>query len=349
MDIDYDYKASSLKKIDLHEDTVNIEQSGHKPQSGDVIAVKITEVNKTYYELDLPGGALTELKKGDIVLGTFGNRAGVKGYIGEVPEKIKEKDKIAFLGSGGLFGKYKSAAKELGAPCEAEFLGYVGTEDELLNTKDYGVERSEELKCEPDIVPVIASRMDAGKTTLAAELIEGLSKNYKVGSLKFTGSARERDRLNMYEAGSKVSLDFADAGLPSTVEDSEEVISAAKGLINEAYKQHEDLDFIVVEFGAGLISNYRVIDVLKELNIKESVFALCGASLDVLGAYGMKDILNDIDYTIDFLAGPITDTTAGKDSVEDQVGVPALNAFVEEDMNKAVEIISDKFEKSREE
>jgi len=340
---EYDYRASCLKRIDLDEDEVDVQYSGHRPQVGDVIAVKITDVNDTYRDLDLEGGELVELEEGDIVLGTFGNRAGVKGYIGEVPGKIEEGDELSFLGSGGLFGDYKSSAKELELPCSAEFLGYVGDGEKILNMKDHGIDTSENIEVDANLVAVVASRMDAGKTTLATKLIEGLSEDYSVGSLKFTGSARERDRLNMYDAGSKISMDFVDAGLPSTVEDPEEVISSAKGLVNYAWRE-EDLDFIVVEFGAGMISNYRVQEVLRDLDMKKAVFSVCAVSLDVIGAYGLKNILEDMDYEITFSSGPITDTTAGKSSVEDYVGVRTYNAFRGGEIQDAVEAVAEEFE-----
>lgn len=338
----YDYKASCLKRLDI-KDKVNVEYSGHRPQSGDVVAVKITEVNDTYRELDLEGGELVDIEEGDIVVGAFGNRAGVKGYIGSVPEEIEENDEISFLGSGGVFGKYTSSAKELERPCKAEFLGYIRDGDDIRNIKDHGIPKADEIKGDPRLVAVIASRMDAGKTTLATKLIEGLSKDYNVGSLKLTGSARERDRLSMYDAGSKVSLDFVDAGIPTTVEDPDIVISSAKGLINYAWEEN-DLDFIVIEFGAGLISNYRVREVMKDLDIKKSVFSVCGATLDVMGAYGLKDVLEDMDYSLSFISGPITDTTVGKKTIEDNVGVPAYNAFKEDQMEKAVENVKEAFE-----
>lgn len=342
MDMDYDYKASCLKRLDIG-DKVNAEYSGHRPQSGDVVAVRITEVNDTYRELDLEGGELVDLEEGDVVIGAFGNRAGVKGYIGSVPENVDKGDNIDFLGSGGVFGEYTSSAKELERPCKGEFIGYIRDGDDIMNLKDHGIEKADEIKDDPALVAVIASRMDAGKTTLATKLIEGLSKDYSIGSLKLTGSARERDRLSMYDAGSEVSLDFVDAGIPTTVEDPDIVISSAKGLINHAWEEN-DLDFIVIEFGAGLISNYRVREVMKDLGVKDSVFSVCGATLDVIGAYGLKNVLEDMDYDLSFISGPITDTTVGKKTIEDNVGVPAYNAFKEDQMEKATEKVEKEFQ-----
>lgn len=339
--IEFDYRASSLKKVDIGENT-EIKYSGHKPQVGDVIAVEITEVNSNYRDLDLEGGKLVELEEGDVVLGVLGNRSGVKGYIGEVPDEVEQNDSLDFLGSGGLFGKYVSGAKELDKPCNAKFLGYVSRDEKILNTLDFGIDSAKEIEADADLVAVVASRMDAGKTTLASKLIEGLSQDYEVGSLKLTGSARERDRLKMLEAGSEKSHDFVDAGLPSTVEDPEVVVSAARGLINEVWS--DDLDFIVIEFGAGLISNYGVKDVLRDLDIREQVFGVAAVSLDVMGAYGLKEAMNEMDYRIDFVSGPITDTTVGRETVENQVGVPALNAFYSDQMEEAVELISEKFD-----
>lgn len=346
MELEYDYKASCLKRVDVPEETVNVERSGHKPQTGDVIAVRIKEERGNYGDLDLPGGDLVSLEEGDVVLGTFGNRAGVKGYIGNVPERVEENGTVYFLGSGGLFGEFVSATKELGKPYKAEFLGYVVEDETVLNMKEYGIEKREELEEGPRVVPVVATRMDAGKTTVASKLIELLDEQgYSVGSVKLTGSARERDRIDMYEAGSQVSLDFVDAGLPSTVEEADQVIGAARGLIHEAWQQG-DLDLIVAEFGAGVISNYRVQEVLKDLDIRETVFSVASVALDVSGAYGLKKILQEIDYRIDFVSGPITDTTAGVEKVEDTVGVPALNAFRPEEMEEAVDIVEDRLEEA---
>lgn len=344
MELAYDYRASCLKRVDVPEETVNVERSGHKPQTGDVIAVRITEERGNYGELDLPGGDLVSLEEGDVVLGTFGNRAGVKGYIGNVPERLEENGTVYFLGSGGIFGAFVSATKELGKPYKAEFLGYVVEDETVLNMKEYGIPKRAELAEGPRVLPVVATRMDAGKTTVAAKLIELLDeRGYSVGSVKLTGSARERDRIAMYEAGSEVSLDFVDAGLPSTVEEADQVIGAARGLIHEAWNR-EELDLIVAEFGAGVISNYRVQDVLKDLDIRRSVFSVASVALDVAGAYGLKKILQEIDYRIDFVSGPITDTTAGVEKVEDTVGVPALNAFRSAEMEEAVDIVEERLD-----
>lgn len=338
--MDFDYEASCLRRVGIN-DEFEIVKSGHRPQAGDVIAVKMSEINDSYSSLDLEGGNLVELEEGDIVIGVLGNRAGVKGYVGEVPQKISEGESVSFLGSGGLFGEFKGSTKELDEPCEAEFLGYIGKEDEIINMKDYGIETSDSLTEDAKIFAVVSSRMDAGKTTLATKLIESLSPEYKVGSLKLTGSARERDRLKMLESGSEISLDFVDAGLPSTVDDPRDVQRAAKGLINQAFE--EDLDFVVVEFGAGLISKYCVKEVLRDLDIRNKVFGIGATSLDVVGAYGLQEVLGDIGYELDFVSGPITDTSVGKDTIEDYIGVAALNSFYEEDMEEAAEIVSNEF------
>ncbi|MEF8880836.1 MAG: hypothetical protein V5A72_03330 [Candidatus Nanohaloarchaea archaeon] len=339
--MEFDYKASCLRRVEFTEECETV-YSGHRPQAGDLVAVRMTDINDSYHSLDLEGAELVELEEGDIVVGVLGNRAGVKGYVGEVPSRLSEDSTLSLLGAGGLFGEFQGATKELDDPCEAEFIGYIGKDGEILNMKDYGIDTSDSLRDDVKIFAVTSSRMDAGKTTLTSKLIERLSQEFDVGSLKLTGSARERDRLNMLDAGSEISLDFVDAGLPSTVDDPRDVQRAAKGLLNQAFK--ENLDFVVVEFGAGLISKYCVKEVLKDLEIKNQVFGIGAAALDVVGAYGLENILDDIGYDLDFVSGPITDTEVGKDTIEDNVGVPALNAFYENDMEKATNIVSRNFD-----
>ncbi|EHK02536.1 hypothetical protein HRED_04118, partial [Candidatus Haloredivivus sp. G17] len=89
------------------------------------------------------------------------------------------------------------------------------------------------------------------------------------------------------------------------------------------------------------LSKYCVQEVLRDLEIRNNVFGIGAAGLDVVGAYGLENVLEDIGYELDFVSGPITDTEVGKDTIEDYVGVPALNSFHEGDMEEAAEIVSE--------
>lgn len=338
MRVNYSYRGSCLKTIDLPEEEVEVVESGHKPETGDVVAVRIVEKSGDYGELDMEGAETVDLKEGDVVLGAFGNRAGLKGYVGEVPSEIRTGDRVEFIGAGGLFAEFKSATAEYDDPYEAEFLGYVEMDDKLLNTENFGVEPAEEVQESLPIVAVVATRMEAGKTTLASNVIEELTdRGYAVGALKLTGSTRERDRVSMFDSGAEQSYDFVDAGLVSTVTEARDVVRSAKGLINEVSTL--DIDLIVVEFGAGLVSNYNVANVLRDLEVRENIDALCGVAITAAGAFGLREELDRMYYTPISISGPITDTTAGRHTTESFAGLPAYNAFRDDDVEQLTDLL----------
>lgn len=101
---------------------------------------------------------------------------------------------------------------------------------------------------------------------------------------------------------------------------------------------------MVVEFGAGFISDYQVKEVMRDLEIRESIFGVCAVSLDVVGAKNLRRELAETGYNLMFLSGPITDTSAGRKNVENYTGVPAYNAFSERHLEEATKIIEKEFD-----
>ncbi|MFB6265803.1 MAG: hypothetical protein ABEI07_01835, partial [Candidatus Nanohaloarchaea archaeon] len=73
-------------------------------------------------------------------------------------------------------------------------------------------------------------------------------------------------------------------------------------------------------------------------------FFTVSIALDVAGAYGLEKVLEDAGHDVDVVSGPITDTTAGVEKVEETVGVPALNAFREEEVVEVVDLLEKKLE-----
>ncbi|MFB6282488.1 MAG: hypothetical protein ABEK59_00945 [Halobacteria archaeon] len=334
----YDYQASCTKTLEFEGSEVEFVDSSHRPEHGDVVAVKVKELQGDYTELDMEGAETVELSEGDVFIGAFGNRSALKGYVGEVPDKVSVGQELALIGAGGIVGDYISKTNEYGPPVVLEFLGYVEKDGSLLNTEAHGVRPAERIENDVPTLAVVATRMEAGKTTLASNIIGQLDdEGYDVASLKLTGSGNERDRMSMFEAGSEVSHDFVDAGLVTTVTERRDVVSRARALISEV--SGVDVDVLVVEFGAGLISPYGGATVMRDMEVRTAIDAVVGVAITVPGAEGLRRELDGMYYDLLSISGPITDTSTGQRKTEEVVGLPSYNAFDEDDVEELTGLV----------
>ncbi len=318
-----DVVASTLKRVELPE-TIELDTSSRKPVQGDIVAVEVVSKGGSYNKVEAVGGETLELKKGMKILGVMCERKAVKGFNGVLPEEVGGGDELHFIGGGGAIAKCVSSFKELGAPFKVRVEGFVKSGSSVLNVEDFSLEMNDVLNgCKP-IVMVSGTRMDSGKTTLAVNLISELnSRGYSVGAVKLTGFTRQRDRLNMERHGAKVSMDFVDAGILSSTGDSEKVLKAGKGVLNEVSRKN--IDIIVCELGGGLIGFDNVYEVLTDEEISDHILYNIVTVMDPVAAYGAKNMLGKKGMVPDLFSGPATDTTTGEELIEENIGVEALN------------------------
>lgn len=337
--MNYDYKASCIKAISFDEEKVTTIDSSHLPEQGDVVCARFTEINEHYNHVNTKGAETKKLEEGNVVVGALGNRAALKGYVGEVPETpLEQGDELAYIGEGGIFADYVDRTEDLGPPCMAEFIGYVEMDGELLNTEEYGVDPVTDINVDVPTVVVVGTRMEVGKTTLAANVIGELTdRGYRVGSLKLTGSGNERDRVKMFDFGSVKSMDFVDAGLVTTVTEAREVVKRGKGLIQEM--DNLDIDVLFIEFGAGFISPYHASDIMSSMDVRQTIDEVLGVAVTILGADGLRRELEDMYYEPLSISGPITDTKTGCRKTEGVVGLPTYNAFDDEEMSELTDLL----------
>ena len=73
-------------------------------EAGAIIVVKVLEDKEIYNQLELPSGRMSTIHKGDIIAVALGNRSALKGFVGEVPKKLKVGDIIKVGQAIGLEG-----------------------------------------------------------------------------------------------------------------------------------------------------------------------------------------------------------------------------------------------------
>ncbi|MHA1917927.1 MAG: hypothetical protein ACTSUV_06415 [Candidatus Ranarchaeia archaeon] len=324
MKIKIDKITSSTRNVGLKQE---IELSDKiLTKEGTVLIVKALGEKNVYDTVELVNGRMAKIIEGNIIAGVLGERKALRGFIGKIPSKLKVGDKIHILNLGGVFGICTSYNKSIGEPIQIEVLGTVinTKTGKPANIKDYAIDWATELPKSVPIIAVTGSCMNSGKTTAAVEVIKHLTKKgYKVAGAKVTGVSLMRDTLKMEDYGAVKSLNFTDAGLPSTMT-PKDVIKATLGILSKLNSFSPDL--IVVEFGDGILGGYCVDHLLRSTSIIQHVRAHIVAANDLVAAWGAQQLLLDYGIIPTIITGPATDNSIGVEFIESELRIPASNA-----------------------
>ena len=294
-------------------------------ERGTVIVVQALEEKQVYGELELVGGQMAPIRKGDHIAGVLGERQALKGYVGSIPSYVSPGDTLHILNLGGVIGLCSSANSDFGSPLRVRVVGAVMLDGKPANIARYSLPWWTHLHNSAPIILVSGTCMNAGKTTVACEVIRVLSgKGYRLAAAKLAGVATQRDLLNMRAVGAVYALSFSDAGLPSTTHTDDCVVLAAKGIVAALNERRPDA--IVVEFGDGIMGHYGVELLLRDGELMRHVAAHVLCANDLVAAWGGLLFLGQIGLEVDCVSGPATDNSAGVDYIRQRFGKVAANA-----------------------
>lgn len=322
--IETDKIGSAVSTLGLMK-TVNVQKSLKLPKIGDVVVVRALGESVTYGNLELPSGRLAKINRNDVLLGVLGKRRALKGFVGDVPQKLAVGDKLHLLNMGGVMGECTGHHSSLSDAIELEFLGAACNSDgEILNIGDKALPFASSLKTTAPLVIVAGTCMNSGKTVAVTEIIkQATHAGLSVAGAKLSGVACLRDTLNMQDSGASWTASFLDCGLPSTV-DVENLAPMAKAVLNHLGTNNPDL--IVVELGDGILGGYSVDSILQDAELRAATSAFVFCASDYVGAWGGIELLKKQGITVDVVAGSVTDSQMGEDYIKREFGVPAGNA-----------------------
>lgn len=305
-------------------------------EEGVVVAVRVLHDKSTYNQLELPSGRMAQVKRGDIVVGALGHRHALFGYAGHLPTSLAPGDRIHLLNMGGVLGICDSVSPDLGPPFECEVLGavlhfpYLGERIGVaarVGEIPGGLPLDASAPVMTGGVPVVAlvgSCMNCGKTAAACALVRELSHGgLTVDGFKATGVSLRRDVLAMEDAGARATAIFTDLGVVSTTDANAAPVT--RTLLTRLAANRPDA--IVAELGDGLLGAYGVAAILEDEKIRKAFTAVVLAANDPVAAWGGVRMLRE-RFGIEPAAvtGPATDNLAGTRIIEEQLGVPAINA-----------------------
>ena len=304
---------------------------------GYVLAVRLLTDKSTYNQVEDLSGRMVSLRSGDVLAGTLGIRRALRGYAGEVPERIAVGDVIHVLNLGGILGRCTSENPEIGPPFEAEVLGAVLAFPELgdrvgepAHIREHAVPPAETLRCDIPVIYVAGTCMNSGKTVAATELVRGLARSgRRVAAVKLTGVSLMRDALSMQDAGAIDALTFNDAGAASTHAGT--TVPIARGLLNRLVDPRgAHPEVIVAELGDGILGEYGVQDILQAPDLMALGAAYVVAAPDPVGCWGALQLMrNEFQLPVTVITGPATDNEVGRRYIENDLGIPAHNARLE--------------------
>lgn len=280
----------------------------HIPKAGDVGIFKIIELGR-HTSIQGIDKRLQAIFEGDLIMASFANRYATSQFEGYVPSAPQ--DTYDILGAGGAIGvlKSKNAALKDEEPTKVQLVSYCCNENStIINTLFYHIERKAYTGTLPGKAKVILSigaTMDSGKTTTAAFTARGLKMGgHRVGFIKLTGTAHTKDKDFVYDCGADFSLDFSDAGFPSTFLCSKETILDIYQTLLMQFNNHA-VDYIVMEIADGILqreTDFLIKDQLFMKTIHSTIFS-CGDSLSALKGV---ELLQKIGITPNILSGKFT-------------------------------------------
>ena len=226
------------------------------PKAGDVAVFEVKKIGK-HSKLQVVGGGLRHIFKGDHILATFGNRYATGQFEGYVPSTIQSEYHI--LGQGGAVGIMSSMHSKwtkVGVT-SLKLIGYALDEkNEVINTKYYN-ESPLKINLKPiksyKTILSVGSSMDSGKTTTAGYLAKGLTRaKNRVAYIKLTGTVYSKDKEFVEDCGADTVLDFSDCGFPSTYMCSiEELLELYTNLLSRVERKQPD--YVIIEIADGLL------------------------------------------------------------------------------------------------
>ena len=297
-------------------------------QHGYAVAVKALEEKPHYNQVECIDGVFRTIRKGDIIVGTLGERQALKGYSGKIPRHVEAGDWLNVLNLGGIIGKSMSETPELGPALRVEVLGAVMVQrnDQWVHARiqDGALEHAESIPDSAPLVIVSGTAMDTGKTLAATRLVQGLTeKGLDVAAAKLTGASLMRDVQKMREHGAMAAATFTDAGVVCSTEG--DMAPVAKGILQ--HLNDENPDAIVLEMGDGFVGYYGVDDLLLDREIQNHTKAHVVAATDLAGAWAAEQMFtNRYRAPITAITGPVTDNDVGCRYIENRLGIAGINA-----------------------
>ncbi len=244
-------RAYTTRRVNL-EDAKQLIVRDYSPQPGDLVLARV-EKRVQHTHLQLSTGRRAMMNVGDQIIVAYGNRYAPDQFESEVPSDLSRCHLVA---AGGVASQMLSRNKSMKAATSIQPIGVLADSDgKAINMRDYAVEAARIPRDRPPVTVVLGTSMNAGKTTVAADTILGMSRQgLRVGAAKVTGTGAGGDTFRMLDSGAVSVYDFTDCGFASTYKvPLMGCIEIMENLIGKLCQ--DGVDSIVIEVADGILQD----------------------------------------------------------------------------------------------
>lgn len=307
-------RAFTTRHVDLADAFALNSESN--PNPGDVLLARVKSIGH-HARLESPQGRRQALYCGDEIIVAYGNRYATDQFDAVVPDDLGPCDLVA---GGGVAARARAKHGSVKSPTRIQPIGLlVGRDGEVINLRRYRTIGITEVDPLCQVIVVVGTAMNAGKTTTAATLIRGLTRaGLKVGAAKITGTGSGGDIWSMVDAGARVALDFTDAGHVSTAGLSvQQLLNDGLALIRHVSRGN---DFAIIEIADGLLQA-ETAALLSEPRLAAVIDKVILAAGDAMGASFGYNWLVDKGLPLAFIAGCIGSSPLGRSEASAETGL----------------------------
>lgn len=300
------------------------------PQASDVVLARVTEI-RNHRRVETPESRKAILFEGKLVLLAYGDRYAADQFLAHVPDSL---DHCHLVAAGGVAGAVTAHHDKISSPTAIEPLGLLTDEDGVVNLRRFApytnapVVENAGRADRPEVVAVLGTSMNSGKSTVEACLVNGLSAaGQRVGAAKITGTGAGNDRMIYHDAGAHEVLDFTDFGYASTFKLAAGDIRAL--LVNTVEQLTHSCDVIIVEIADG-VYQAETAALLRDPLFQSLVDHVLFAATDALGARAGVEALSDAGLPVSAATGVLTSSplaSAEAHEVLAPFGVPVVKTF----------------------
>ncbi|UQN14972.1 P-loop NTPase family protein [Gulosibacter sp. ACHW.36C] len=306
------------------------------PSAGDIVVARVTKIGN-HKRIETPESRKAILFVGNLVMVAYGNRYAADQFLAHVPGDLGPCHLVA---AGGIAGAVETQHDRIGAPTQLEPLGLLADDRGVVNLRDYAPFAAAATDApirpldargrkRPEVIAVLGTSMNSGKSTSMATLINGLTKSgLRVTAGKATGTGAGNDPTIYRDAGAETVLDFSDFGFGTTFKlPMPQIRAITFGLIEQL--SAGDPDVVVVEIADGVFQG-ETSQLLRDPGFHAAVDHVVFSAVDALGALAGVRELQSAGLRVSTATGVMTSSPLASTearAVLDPLGVRVLGTY----------------------
>jgi len=282
------------------------------PHSGDIVLARVREI-LNHKRIETPESRKAILFEGSLIMLAYGNRYAADQFLAHVPGSLEPCHLVA---AGGIAGTVTQAHEKMDFPTVIEPVGLLADDNGVVNLAqfapydtpehpEYTSTASANGHGRPEVIAVLGTAMNSGKSTTMACLINGLTQSgRRVAAGKITGTGAGNDPMIYHDAGAQRVLDFTDFGYPTTFQlHMTQLRALTVGIVEELTEA--DTDVVVIEIADGMYQE-ETAHLLRDETFQDIVDQVVFAASDALGARAGVQELQSVGLRVAVASGVMT-------------------------------------------